>query len=322
MKSLSDPSCLGSIQLKNRLVRSVGKSSNDKFVNQEMIKTYQNICSEGAGLIISEYVLVDEREKNLPVLALYDDSQIEGHKNLVDAVHEKGVKIILQPVSIGSNFIKRRENDPEPFAPSAIINPKTHMPTRKITREEILEVQKKFADAAVRAQKAGYDGIEIYGTRGFLISQFISPIFNRRTDEYGGNIENRSRMLLETLDEIRKAVGKTYPVIVKINVYNDSENDLTEDEIQYLSHKIAEHSATAVEISGNWTRPGKNSDTKTLAEHIADEIAIPIILTGNLCNYDEVQNTLTNSKIGFFGTDRSLVCNSDEGKIFQKEFGY
>lgn len=323
MKSLSDPSSLGSIQLKNRLVRIIGESStNGKTVTSEVIGTYQNICREGVSLIISEYVLVDDREKNLPALAFYDDSHIDAHKNLVDAVHEREVKIILQPVSIGSTFVKRRENDPEPFAPSAVINPKTHMPARKITRAEILEVQKKFANAAVRAQKAGYDGIEIYGTRGFLISQFVSPQFNRRTDEYGGSMENRSRMLLETLDEIRKAVGKTYPVLVKINVHNDGEDDLTEEEIQYLSQKIAEHDATAIEIAGNWTRPGKTSETKNLAKRISEEVEIPIILTGNLCNYDEVHHTLTTSKIELFGTDRPLVCNSDAGKIFQKRIKY
>ncbi|MDR1363872.1 MAG: NADH:flavin oxidoreductase, partial [Spirochaetaceae bacterium] len=205
MKTLFDETRLGNMTLKNRFIRAaVGEAAADGQVNENFLQLYVKLALGGAGTLITGFTLVDEAEKNFPMLALYDDSFQDGHKALTDLVHGLGANIILQLVYVGS-YVMGETAGMTVLAPSAVENVNTKIMPQEITAQQIEAIQKKFAAAALRAKNAGYDGVEIHAAHGFLLSQFMTPYYNRRTDRYGGSTPNRARMALETYTAIRES---------------------------------------------------------------------------------------------------------------------
>ena len=154
------------------------------------------------------------------------DEYIPEFKKLVDLVHKNGANFFMQLVHIGMKTL----TDADPvYAPIAIPIQNNKKFTKPMTKEDILRIENDFANAALRAKKAGFDGVEIHGAHFLLVSEFISPMFNRRTDEYGGSTENRARFLLEIIEKIREKVGKDYIVGLKINSEDGKEGGITEE---------------------------------------------------------------------------------------------
>ena len=135
---------------------------------------------------------------------------IPDYQKVVDAVHALGSKIFMQIVH-GSSHSQGYPDSARILGPSALVHPTSGLTPQEMTKDDIRAVVQLFADAAVRVKKAGFDGVQIHCAHGYLLSHFISPIFNRRTDEYGGSVENRLRIVLEVYHAIRKAVGPDYP---------------------------------------------------------------------------------------------------------------
>jgi 2,4-dienoyl-CoA reductase-like NADH-dependent reductase (Old Yellow Enzyme family) len=276
------------------------------------LNLYKELALGGTGTLITGFTLVDEAEKNFPLMAFYDDAFHEGHKALTGLVHENGANIILQLVYVGS-YVMGETAGMTILAPSAVENLNTKVLPQEIRVKQIKAMQKKFSEAALRAKNAGYDGVEIHAAHGFLLSQFMSPYYNRRTDLYGGSAENRARMSLETYKAIRESVGVDFPVLIKLNVNDGLENGVAFDDVLYLCDALTKLKIDAIEISGAFSTfpQGATSYFKKEAEQIAATNETKIIMTGGNRDFEEMTGILTSTKIEYFGMARTLIREPD-----------
>jgi 2,4-dienoyl-CoA reductase-like NADH-dependent reductase (Old Yellow Enzyme family) len=321
MKTLFDTTHVGTMTLKNRFVRAaVDEKTTNGQVNQHILDLYKNLAQGNVGTVITGATLVDESEKSYPKMAFYDNSFAAGHKNLTDVVHAHNANIILQLIYVGS-YVMSDTTGATFLAPSVVENLNTKTIPREITIEEIRNIQNKFADAALRAKNAGYDGIEIHAAHGFLLSQFMTPYYNRRNDLYGGSVLNRARMALETYDMIRKSVGNDYPILIKINVADGFEGGVFFDDVLFLCKELSNKGIDAIEISGNWrTCKKQTAYFKDEAERIATQNETTVILTGGNNNFKEMTEILNTTKIKYFGMARELTKDPDLINKLMKEY--
>jgi 2,4-dienoyl-CoA reductase-like NADH-dependent reductase (Old Yellow Enzyme family) len=313
VRTLFDATMLNGMSLKNRFIRAaVGENTADGSVNEHIIGVYRRLSGGGAGTLITGFTLVDEAERLYPIFALYGDAFIDGHKKLTALVHESGVNIISQLVYVGSLAIGDRHGDVL-LAPSAVAHLKSGVTPREASIEEIKAIQRKFADAALRAKEAGYDGVEIHAAHGFFLSQFLTPYYNRREDQYGGPAENRARMLMETYEAIREAVGARFPVLVKINVCDGFDMGVSLEGCLYAGRELSRRGMDAIEISGDWMgRPeGSGPFFKKEAEVMAAETGAPVILTGGNRDCADMTEILNSTGIAYFGLARPLMKEPD-----------
>jgi 2,4-dienoyl-CoA reductase-like NADH-dependent reductase (Old Yellow Enzyme family) len=322
MKTLFDKTQLGQMSLKNRFVRAaVGEKTPNGQVNENVLKLYKELARGGTGTLITGFTLVDEAEKNFPLLAFYNDSFYEGHKTLTSLVHEYNANIILQLVYVVS-YVMGDAAGMTILAPSVVKNLNTKTMPQEISVEQIKAIQKKFAESALRAKNAGYDGIEIHAAHGFLLSQFMTPYYNLRTDLYGGSTQNRARMSLETYETIRKSVGDDFPILIKTNVTDGFENEVLFEDVLYLCKELTKRKIDAIEISGAFNKftPEATSYFKKEAERIAAENETKIILTGGNKDFKEMMEILNNTKIEYFGMARALMKKADWINQIEREY--
>ena len=154
------------------------------------------------------------------------DEYIPEYRKLVDMVHKNGANFFMQ---IGHCGINAQSNPEIIYGPSSVPLPNKNKKSKEMTKEDILRIENDFAEAALRAKKAGFDGIELHGAHFYLISDFLSPLYNKRTDEYGGSDENRARFLIEILGKIREKVGNDFIVVIKLNCEEGDKNGISEE---------------------------------------------------------------------------------------------
>jgi 2,4-dienoyl-CoA reductase-like NADH-dependent reductase (Old Yellow Enzyme family) len=290
-------------------------------VNENVLKLYKELACGGTGTLITGFTLVDEAEKNFPLMAFYNDSFHEGHKTLTNLVHEYNTNIVLQLVYVGS-YVMGDATGMTVLAPSVVENLNTKIIPQEISIEQIKNIQKKFAEAALRAKNAGYDGIEIHAAHGFLLSQFMTPYYNRRTDSYGGSTKNRARMSLETYETVRKSVGDDFPVLIKINVTDGFKNEVLFEDVLYLCKELTKREIDAIEISGAFSKFTSESTSffKQDAKKIAAHNETKIIMTGGNNDFKEMTEILNNTKIEYFGMARPLIKEPDLVNRFEREY--
>lgn len=217
------PLPVGNIILKNRIIWGPHVTNHwpDHLPDERTTAYYEERAAGGVGMIIIGASPVDATAQYSPFIqcALWDDACIPGLTDIAEAVHRHDTKLCIQLVHPGVHQMPDHDPAHQPsVAPSQI--PAAEEPScipRALEVDEILAIQDRFADAAARAQKAGLDGIEIHGAHGYLLSAFITPLKNKRTDEYGGSLENRARFLLEVLEKVRQRVGRDFVVGCRIS---------------------------------------------------------------------------------------------------------
>ncbi len=322
-KTLFDRTRIGNLELKNRFVRAaVADKTEDGRVDETMIENYLALARGGVGTIVTGYTLVGAAEKHMPVLSISGDEYIGGHEILTTTVHEYDVNLILQLVCVGSNTPSWWENGGlVSLAPSSVANRVTNAPAREMRLTEIKTVQIEFAEAALRAKKAGYDGVEIHAAHGYLLSQFLTPYYNRRTDSYGGPIKGRARMVIETVEAVRDTVGGDFGVWVKINTTDNMEGGVSPDDCRYVCRELTALGADAIEASGNWASVSTRNVVyfKDMAATIAEENDVPVILTGGCRDFAEMTAILNETKIGYFGLARPFTKNPNLVNDFARE---
>ena len=224
---------IGSLRAKNRLVRAAtyeALADDGGHMTPELTAIYEELADGGIGTIIVGYARVMRNEQPNPrMLGIYDDSFVPEFRALTDMAHAHGTAIVSQIV-YGGSATKLQPPSRRILGPSAVANPKTGIVPVEATVADLHELAQAFADAAARAQTAGFDGVELHAAHGYLLSQFLSPLLNRRRDEYGGALRNRARFLVEVVDAVRLRVGATFPLIVKLNSSDGVEGGLTEDD--------------------------------------------------------------------------------------------
>lgn len=328
---LCQPFKIGNMTLKNRMVMPpmlVRYANDDGTVSKRTLDHYELRAKGGVGLIIVEATYVDETapiSRNEPGLS--DDKFIPGMRKLTNTVHQWGAKIAVQLVH-GGRTTPASLSGVQPVAPSAIQAPGRDLP-REMTVADIKGVIKYYADAALRAKKAGFDGIEIHGAHGFLIDQFLSPASNHRTDEYGGSVENRSRLLIEVIKAIKEAVGRDYPVWCRINGQEFGlEDGETLDDARKVARMAEAAGADAIHVSASGpANPVNMSNTfvpaviSDLAAAVKEVVLVPVIAVGKMTP-EAGEKLLGENKADLIAFGRALlsdpelpnkVCSGKEG---------
>jgi 2,4-dienoyl-CoA reductase-like NADH-dependent reductase (Old Yellow Enzyme family) len=252
---LFTPMEINGMQLKNRLVRSATyehMATEDGKVTDQLINYYSKLAKGGVGLIVLGLANVQENGQGFPSqISIYSDDHIAGLKNLVDEIHNQGARVSLQIAHAGRQTIPAAIGGQTPVAPSAIEpDPLFNTSPREMTEEEISETINAFGAAARRGKEAGFDAVQLHAAHGYLLAQFLSPHTNRRTDEWGGNQENRMRFVTDVNKSVREAVGNDYPVLIKLSVEEGLENGITLDEASNVAMRLSQIGIDAIEISG------------------------------------------------------------------------
>lgn len=326
MSKLFEATRINIMELSNRFMRSAtweGMATADGEVTSKLIETMAALARGGVGLIISGHTYVRPEGQASPFqLGIYKDDLIRGLCEMTKAVHDSGGKIILQLAHAG-NFAAKQVTGQIPLVVSAFEG-LASSPRKEITVQGIRELVSAFAEAARRAKSAGFDGVQIHSAHGYLLSQFLSPAYNKREDEYGGDARNRARVHLEIYEAIRKVVGQDYPVLIKLNGRDYIENGLSlEDSVKIV--KILAHAGLdAVELSGGFITGGKLSPSRSgidlnekeayfreEAGAMKKEVGIPLILVGGIRSFEVAEKLVRDGTADYISMSRPLIREPD-----------
>ncbi|MHA2181114.1 MAG: NADH:flavin oxidoreductase [Promethearchaeota archaeon] len=326
LKTLFSPEKIGNVEIKNRIVRSATythSATNDGYVTDEMIRFYADLAKGGTGLIITGITTIDKIGTIQPGQAcLYNDSYIEGQKKFVNAIHEySGVKIAPQLSHSGRQGLT-------PIAPSAIALKEGGRLPKELTNEEVKEVISNFINAGRRVYESGYDILTLNASHGWLLCNFLSPLTNKRSDEFGGNIQNRMRILVDIYNGIVDEVGKDFPIVVKLQTQDFFEGGLTLDEGKIMAKKLVDLGFAAIEPSGGSAEVSRLSGLRYPAVKVQSEkeenFFLPavkelkpimkdskLILMGGVRNPLTAENLLQENITDFIAISRPLICEPD-----------
>ncbi|MDP7638602.1 MAG: NADH:flavin oxidoreductase [Candidatus Hydrogenedentes bacterium] len=333
MDALFETCSMGSMELQNRFVRSAtweGMAEEDGAVTDELVELYRDLGKGKIGLVIASYAFVDPRGRCNPgMLGIDKDSLLPGLKRLTDAVHEEGGKIVAQIAHGGAQMkIDSEESGgggaPEPEAPSAVVDRSSGRMPEEMDDNAITRVVKAFADAARRAKDSGFDGVQLHAAHGYLLSQFLSPLTNVRTDGYGGPIENRARITFETYDAVREEVGPDYPILIKINSEDYCEPGLNTDDSMWVCEQLSKKGITAIELSGGTPAAGRNGAVRMKihdeeqeayfrehAKRLAGRVECPTILVGGVRSLEVSEKLHKEGVAQFFSMARPFISEPD-----------
>jgi 2,4-dienoyl-CoA reductase-like NADH-dependent reductase (Old Yellow Enzyme family)/thioredoxin reductase len=260
MKYLFSPIKIRTMELANRVVMApmgTNLGNPDSTVSDSSVAYLKRRVSGGMGLVITEIVGVHPNGLVIDnQLGVFDNRFIAGLKRLVDTAHKAGCKIAIQLHHAG------RESSPmllqgKAIGPSAIPSLIYRMKPKEMTREDIEEVIFAFGNAAIRAQEAGFDAVEIHGAHGYLLAQFLSGLSNQRSDQYGGSIYKRARFIVEVLEEVRDKVGDDFPISLRLSMEEWIKGGYTTEEMQEVIPGFIIAGADIIHASvGTYGSPG------------------------------------------------------------------
>ena len=335
MDKLFDKTKINQMELKNRFVRSAtweGLANPDGSCSGKIADMMLELAKGQVGLIITSHAYVTKNgQAGIRQLGIYSDHLISSYNKIVEKVHREGSKIIMQIAHAGGRASAKLIKS-QPFGPSSL-EIKDCMMCREITKNEIFQIIGDFKNAAVRAKKAGFDGVQIHGAHGFLLSQFLSPFFNRREDEYGGSIENRARLILEIIQATRSELGRQFTVIIKLNSDDFIEGGFTQSEMMQVSVMLESAGIDAVELSGGTglkvsqyssSRISK-IDSKRKEVYYRDaaklykkKMSVPLILVGGIRSYEVAKELLEKNLADYVSLCRPLIREPDLIKRWQE----
>ena len=328
MSKLFESSEINGLKLKNRFVRSAtleGRAAADGTCTPQLTKFMADLAKGGVGLIISSHCYVQAVGKVRDgQMGIHTDEMIPGLQQMTRTVHANGGKMVCQLSHAGFLF-NLTAGGATPIAPSNIAVaglPEEHR--KEMTKKDIREVIDAFATAAGRARTAGFDGIQVHGAHGYLISEFISPLFNRRTDEYGGSIKNRARLPLELLQAVRRTVGDDFPILMKLNCKEFIDTGLMPEEFLQVAKMLADEGLDAIEVSGGLlikpkllpNQLGINREEKEAyfqheAKALKQRINIPVILVGGIRSFHIAERLVDEGVADYISMSRPFIREPD-----------
>ena len=314
---------IGGIEVRNRIFRSATHEScalPGGHVSPSLTKTYQALSEGGVGLIITGFFSFSAIDNPSGATVLIDsDEKVPELKELTDMVHENGAKIIPQLAHVGSQLSYPPTK--EVFAPSAVTDPINGIQPKPFTTEQIQLLITEFGQAALRAKQAGFDGVQLHGAHGYLLSKFLSPVYNKRTDEYGGSPEKNAKIIVDILKEIKSRCGKDFPVWIKLNGSDFSKEAEGYDQTGFLiaARLLADNGIDAIEVSGG-TMTGAYSPCRSkkheayhldLAVKLKKEVDLPLILVGGLRSIEKIEEVIHTPEIDAVSLSRPLIKEPD-----------
>lgn len=321
---LFSPMCIGNCKIKNRLIVPAMVTNYccaDGKLTDRYIRYMEEKAKGGFGLLITEDYAVCPGGKGYGrIPGLFSDEHIEANVRLTDSVHKHDARIFCQLYHPGRQATPMVNGGTPVLAPSAIKDPAEQVLPQEMTIDEIHELVGNFGKAAARAKKAGFDGIEIHAGHGYLIAEFLSPYYNKRTDAYGGCFDNRVRLLDEVYAEVRKAVGSDFPVIVRYSGIEYLPGGRTAADTLELAMHLDMLGADAQHVSNGayasdprhaiiatmHTEHGLNMD---MAEQVRKLISKPVIVTNRINDPKMAEAILRTGKADFVGMGRGSICD-------------
>ncbi len=322
---LFENNLLAGIKLSNRFVRSATNESMaepDGIVTPKLVSVIETLASGDTGLIITGHSYVSaEGQANSRKLAIDRDACIPGLKEMADAAHRHGSAIVIQLAHAGALAMTPESA----MGPSPILRPNQERPCREMSHEDIDRLIDSFVSAAIRAKTAGFDGVQIHAAHGYLLAEFLSPFYNKRTDEYGGDIINRSRIIVAILKAIKNKAGKDFPVMIKINSEDFVPGGLTVNDSLEAIKMLEKNGLDAVEISGGLpdsipgcdpVRKGEITEGQEIyyrdaALKFKQALTIPVILVGGIRSLSTARRILSDKMADYVALSRPLIREPD-----------
>ena len=315
---------IGNLSSRNRIVMPpmhTGKASGG-HVTDDMVSYYrERAVYSRPGIIITEHSYIARSGMASETqLSIAEDEMTDEHRLLTDAIHEGGCLAFAQLNHAGSNGVC------EAVSAGNIANPRAQEPRtpRALSTAEIRDIEKLYAEAAVRAVRAGYDGMELHCAHGYLLNQFYSPLTNQRSDEFGGCLENRLRFLLETLSLVRSAVGEKVPVAVRLGGCDYMQGGSTEEDAVEASVILEKAGADLLDISGGMCGFIVKGLPETgyfgsMSGKIKKAVSIPVMMTGGVQTAAEAEMLIKEGKADLIGIGRALFrdarCLSETAQL-------
>ena len=322
MPRLFESTRINGMKIKNRFVRSAtyeAMAGLDGTVKDPLLNCMAALAKGEVGLVITGHAHVTlEGQAGPKQMGIYSDEMIAGLKQAALAVQKNGGAVAVQLAHAGIRGIGKDAHSP--LGPSDLFE-KEVKKASAMTADDIKRTVSAFGDAASRAVKCGFDAVEIHAAHGYLLSQFLSPHYNQRKDDYGGSLENRARLLLEVYEEVRQRVGDAFPVMVKLNSEDFLEGGFSVEEMIAVSRMLEDRGMDAIEMSGGTFESGKlipsrggtsKSEDREVyyraaAQGFKREIKIPLILVGGFLSYPLAQEVVKSGLADYIALSRPLI---------------
>jgi 2,4-dienoyl-CoA reductase-like NADH-dependent reductase (Old Yellow Enzyme family) len=318
---LFKPYGIGTLELRNRFVRSAtwdATADSSGTVTDNSVALYRELGQGGVGLIVTGYAYISPLGQTLHgQYGAHTNDMIPGLRRLVQVAHQGGAKIALQIVHAGiySAYLSQRSI----MSLAVSMMPEINNPHREMTEEEIVAIISDFASAAGRAREAGFDAVQLHGAHGFLMSQFLSPIHNCRTDRWGSSPENRRRFHIEIIERIRKVVGTDFPLMIKFGVQDDKEGGLTLSEGLETVHYMVEHGIAAIEVSAGFGMPTQVRKEGELeqayfrerAATVKRTVMVPVTAVGGIRSLEMTQGIVESGDADLVAMCRPFIRESN-----------
>jgi NADPH2 dehydrogenase len=311
---LNKPIQIGGIQLKNRIVMAPmqqRKGTPEAFATDHHIHHYGERAKGGVGLIIIESTSISENGRLFQDdIGIFTDQHIASLKQIVSSIHENKAKAFIQLCHGGRKASP--ENKGEMLAPSSLAFNEEYGTPNELTIEGIQKIKEQFVAAARRSVEAGFDGIELHAAHGYLLHQFLSPLSNQRTDEYGGSFESRMKFVKEVLLAVRKEVGNDYPVMIRVSASDYHKEGLTPEVVGEVVKLLEPLGLDAVHVSSGGLLPIRPSVVYPgyqvpYAETIKKFVSVPVIAVGLIHTKEMAEDILDSEKADCIAIGRPLL---------------
>lgn len=326
-ENINKPIRIGSVKIRNRLVFApmVTNLANSDGTVSSRLKQFIKRRAKSVGLVITENTAVNKAGRLFPNTRIDDDRFIPGLKSLFDVIHAEGAGALIQLDHEGRETTHEATGNLGPIAPSPIPSPTFNVTPREMTLEDIEKTINDFVDSAIRARKAGADGVELQGAHGFLIHQFLSPRTNRRRDKYGGNPQRRARFFVEIIEKIKKKIATDFIVCCRISAESFVDGGLTIKDTKFIAKLLQEAGADIIHVSSGVleaidhispTASFPEAPHADLSAEIKKSVDIPVIAVGKVPGIDLAEKLLGEGKADMVAFARSLLADPD---LIEKE---
>lgn len=333
MSNLFSPALLGSLKLRNRIIYpsiTTNAGQSDGQVSDGQINYYTTLAAGGAGAITVEATIISAQGKLAPnSLGLWDDCFIPRLAKLVQAIKEQGAAALIQIAHVGPQG-SVIVNGAEALSPSGIPFSKQGE-VKEMSRTEIQETIRQFVEAGIRAKKAGFDAIELHTAHFYLLSSFLSPAMNKRSDEYGGSVQGRTRIVTDIIRGLKAALGDDYPLICRLNGRETVGSALTSGidapELRAICLELEKAGVAALHIS-SYDIPAPHLDKyvnvpatpipgpevtpgvfSKLAAEVKGYVQVPVITVGKITSAELAKEILSTGQADFVAIGRGLIAD-------------
>jgi len=320
-KYLFSPIVINNCEIKNRIAYpSLGLLySHDRKLNDRYIEFYRARAEGGVGLLTVGPVGVDFIGSGMLVLGIDKDEAVSDFSRLTKIISDAGARPWIQLFHAGAYSHPILINGETPIAPSAVYSHYSRVVPREMTMEDIETVQQAFADGAARAKAAGFAGVEIIASAGYLICQFLSPLKNQRKDKYGGSFENRVRFAVEVIGRVRDAVGPDFPVTIRMAGNDFVPGSLTDNETVKIAKVYEEAGVDAINVTGGWheTRVPQlpmevpRSAFSFLALNVRKNVSVPVMASNRISDPDTAESLIKSGCADMVNLGRVLIADPE-----------